>query len=139
MTYVEKCLYGYKYKANLAELEVLYEERKNLMSLHGQTYEINNSSGEQDPVGNIVNQGFTLDKRISQLEKRVKPVDKLINDLKGSSFREQQMCGILRLRYIEHEDKEIIKKKIGISDITLWRRTKDLMSLAKRYFPSYVK
>ncbi|MBR2207269.1 MAG: hypothetical protein IJ859_00505 [Synergistaceae bacterium] len=137
MTYVEKCLYGYK--ANLAELEVLYEERKNLMSLHGQTYEINNSSGEQDPVGNIVNQGFSLDKRISQLEKRVKPVDKLMKDLQGSSLRVQQMSEILRLKYINHEDKDSIKKKVAVSDITLWRRTKDLIALAKRYFPFFVK
>ena len=132
MGYVERCLYDYK--ANVAEIEILREELNGLMSLHGQSYEINNSQGENDPVANIVNQGLRLEKKIAKLEKRVKPVDKLLSDLKGSSLKVQQMSGILRLRYIEHEDKENIKQSLAVSERTLWRRTGELISLAKRYF-----
>jgi len=137
MGYVERCLYDYK--ANVAEIECLQEELNGLMSLHGQSYEINNSSGEGDPVSNTVNQGFVLEKKITKLEKKVKPIQKLMGDLKGSSLRVQQMSGILRLRYIEHEDKEFIKDKICVSDTTFWRRNKELIALAKRYFGTFVK
>ena len=135
MNYIERCLY--EYKANSAEIEILREELNEIMSLHGQSYEINNSLNENDPVNNCINQKLTLERKIIKLEKRVKPVNKLLVDLKGSSLREQQMCGILRLRYIEHEDKEIIKKEMAISEATLWRRVRELLGLAKRYF-SYV-
>ena len=119
MGYVERCLYDYK--ANVAEIEILREELNGLMSLHGQSYEINNSQGEGDPVANIVNQGLILEKKIAKLEKRVKPVDKLLSDLKGSSLKVQQ-------------DKENIKQSLAVSERTLWRRTGELISLAKRYF-----
>lgn len=132
MIYVEKCLY--EYKANLAELEVLCEERENLMSLHGNSYEINNSSGEHDPVGNIVNQKFLLDKKILRIKKRVKAVDKLIKDLNNNSDYEKQIAEILKLRYIQHEDKEFVKKELAISEATFWRRVRELIRLAKKYF-----
>lgn len=136
MGYVERCLYDYK--ANAAEIEVLREELNGLMSLHGQSYEINNSQGESDPVANIVNQSAILEKKIAKLEKRVKPVDKLLSDLKGSSLKVQQMSGILKLRYIEHEDKEIIKKSLAVSEATFWRRVSELIRLAKRYLSNFV-
>lgn len=136
MGYVERCLYDYK--ANVAEIEVLREELNGLMSLHGQSYEINNSQGESDPVANIVNQSTILEKKIAKLEKRVKPVDKLLSDLKGSSLKVQQMSGILKLRYIEHEDKEVIKKSLAVSEATFWRRVSDLIRLAKRYLSNFV-
>ena len=132
MNYVERCLYDYK--ANVAEIEILREERENLMSMHGQSYEANNSSGKNDPVANTANQKLTLEKKISHIEKRVKPVNKLIKDLQGSSLRVQQMLGILRLKYIEHEDKDTIKHTIAVSEATFWRRVRDLLRLAKRYF-----
>lgn len=132
MNYVERCLYDYK--ANIAEIEILSEQLDNIMSLHGHSYEIYNSQGESDPVGNIVSQKLKLERKIFLLQKRVKPVDKLIDDLKGSSIRRQQMLEILKLKYIQHEDKDFIKKSIAISEATFWRRIKELRWLARRYF-----
>ena len=132
MNYVEKYLYDYK--ANVAELEALREELNDLVSLHGQSYESFNPSGEADPVANTVNRKIKLEKKIAVVEKRVKPVMRLIEDLKGSSLRAKQMSEILRLKYIEHEDRDVVKKTVAISDMTLWRRSRELISLAVRYF-----
>ena len=132
MNYVEKYLYDYK--ANVAELQALREELNDLVSLHGQSYESFNPSGEADPVANTVNRKIKLEKKIAVVEKRVKPVMRLIEDLKGSSLRAKQMSEILRLKYIEHEDRDVVKKTVAISDMTLWRRSRELISLAVRYF-----
>lgn len=135
MNYVEKCLYDYK--ANIAEIEVLKEKRSGLMSMRAQCYQANNSYEVNDPVGNIVNQRLAIDKKISRLEKCVKYVGKLIDDLNGSASNVRQMSVILQLRYIQHEDKEAIKEKIGISERTFWRRVRELIRLAKRYLGDY--
>lgn len=137
LTYVERCLYDYK--ANVAEIEALRSEQNNLMSLHGHNYEMNNSFGECDPVANIVNQSLNLDKKIAAIEKRVKPVDKLLGDLKGSSQRVQQMAGILRLRYFQHEDNFVVRRELSISSTTLWRRSRELLALASHYFGKNLK
>ena len=135
MNYVEKCLYDYK--ANIAEIEALIEKRSGLMSMRAQSYHSNNSYEVNDPVGNTVNQKLAIDKRISKLEKCVKAVEKLVNDLNGSASNVRQMAGILQLRYIQHEDKEVIKEKIRISERTFWRRVKELIRLAKRYLGDF--
>ena len=135
MNYVEKCLYDYK--VNIAEIEALIEKRSGLMSMRAQSYHSNNSYEVNDPVGNTVNQKLAIDKRISKLEKCVKAVEKLVNDLKGSASNVRQMAGILQLRYIQHEDKEVIKEKIRISERTFWRRVKELIRLAKRYLGDF--
>ena len=133
MNYIEKCLFDYK--ANLAEIETLNEEINSLMSLHGQSYGINNNSlSTGDPVANCINQKLNIERKIAKLKKRVNPVERLLNDLNGSSFREQQMKGILVLRYIGHEDKEFVKNEIAISEATFWRRNRELLRIAKRYF-----
>ena len=135
MNYVEKCLYDYK--VNIAEIEALIEKRSGLMSMRAQSYHSNNSYEVNDPVGNTVNQKLAIDKRISKLEKCVKAVEKLVNDLNGSASNVRQMAGILQLRYIQHEDKEVIKEKIRISERTFWRRVKELIRLAKRYLGDF--
>ena len=136
MNYVEQCLYDYK--ANVAKLEMMCEELNGLMSLHGQSYEIFNSQGEPDPVANTVNQKMRLEIKINEIKGRIKPVEKLIEDLNGTSLRVRQMAEILRLRYFQHEDKTIIMEKLAVSSSTLWRRTNELIALAERYFPLYM-
>ena len=136
MNYVEKYLYDYK--ANVAELQALREELNDLVSLHGQSYESFNPSGEADPVANTVNRKIKLEKKIAVVEKRVKPVMRLIEDLKGSSICTSQMANILKLRYIQHEDKLLICRNLAISEATFWRRVRQLVKLAKRYFGKFV-
>ena len=136
MGYIERCLYDYK--ANVAKLEMMQEELDDLMSLHGQSYEIFKSHGEADPVANAVNQRLKLEIKIKEIKRRIKPVEKLIEDLKGTSLRVRQMAEILRLRYFQHEDKTIIMEKLAVSSSTLWRRTNELIALAERYFPLYM-
>ena len=130
-----------KYEDNLA-IETLnriyldkvintYRKSKKIIDMHTHT---NYSDGDLSPQELI---RLAIDKRISKLEKCVKTVEKLMNDLNGSASNVRQMAGILQLRYIQHEDKEVIKDKIRISERTFWRRVKDLIRLAKRYLGDF--
>ena len=132
MTYIERCLYDYK--ANIAALEVLIAERNNLKSIHGHSYEVINSSVGADPVSRTVNNLMALEKKIDRLNKKIRPVNKLISDLSGRALRLQQIKKILTLKYLEHENNSYIQKEIGISVSTYWRRVQELLRIARKYF-----
>ena len=132
MTYVEKCLYDYR--ANVAALEMLIEEKNNLKSIHGHSYEINNSSVGADPVASTVNNLMALEKKIARLEKKIKPVNELLENLSGSDLRFQQMKDILKMKYFNHESVRYILKELAISERTFRRRIRELLHLAFIFF-----
>ena len=75
-----------------------------------------------------------LESRITKLVKRVKLVERLREDLKGSEIRYSQMREILELKYIGHEGNIETQEKKAVSSATFWRRVRELLRLAKKYF-----
>ena len=133
MTYVEKCLY--EYKSNVAVLDYLREERKNLASIHGHNYENSSTPNSSDPVLTTVNLGMELERKIACVEKRIKPIARLLSDLTaGRSLRVQQLRDILCLKYIAHEDNQRVQEEMKVSVSTYWRRVRELLRLARKYF-----
>ena len=133
MTYVEKCLY--EYKSNIAVLEYLQEEKNNLMSIHGHSYDIENKSSMSNPVLTTVNQSMELEKKIACLKRKIVPVRKLLDDLAvGKSLRVQQMREILISKYVAHEDNQHVQEKMCVSVSTYWRRVREFLRLARKYF-----
>ncbi len=132
MTYIERCLYDYK--ANKALLEFLITEQESLMSMHGANYSLFDTNNVSDPVSEVAHRALELEKKIKNVEKQINSVDRLYADLCGSAFYMHQMREILRLKYFEHHDKNVIKEALSISNSTLWRRTHELLRLAKKYF-----
>ena len=130
--YVERCLW--EYKENAAELEVLRMEQQELMSLHVQSYEAHGANGVSDPVSEVAHRRMTLEKKIVKLERRTKPVEKLQGDLCGNDMRISQMREILRLRYLAHDSHEDIQRRMAVSSATYWRRSRELLRMARRYF-----
>ena len=69
-----------------------------------------------------------------KLERRTKPVEKLREDLCGSDLRIGQMREILKLRYVQHDSHEDVQRKMAVSRTTYWRRSRELLRMARRYF-----
>ena len=128
MMYVEKCLYDYL--ANIAALEYLQEELINLKSIHGHSYEINKPSVGSDPVINTVNNRMELEKKISKLGKKINPIKRLIDDLESR----EHLKKILLLKYISHGKNDYVQKEMNMSSATYWRRVRELLRIAKKYF-----
>ena len=131
MGYVERCLY--EYKANMALVEEIKEEIKHLMSLSSQGYEVV-SRQINNPVAEVTMKVISKEDKIKRTEKKIRPVRKLYEDLKGTALYISQLREILELKYFEQESTEDIKRKLSISGATLYRRKKKLLRLARKYF-----
>lgn len=129
---VERCLWDYK--ANLASQAAMREEIAGLMSVRGHSYEAHVISVASDPVADVTNRILNLEHKIKSSERRTRPVEKLQVDLQGSDMYISQMGKILSLRYIEHESIEAVMDELAISSATFWRRTKELIRTARKYF-----
>ena len=132
MTFVEHCLY--EYKENKASLEAMRFEISDLKSVHGQNYDGHVINGVSDPVGDVTARIIALEGRIARIERKVRGVERLRDDLKGSDLRYSQMRQILELKYINHEDNIEVQETIAISVSTFWRRVHDLLHIARKYF-----
>ena len=130
--YIERCLYDFK--ANLTLIETLKEEKQNLMSLKGQSYDVHPINGMSDPVADITARVLLLENKIKRTEKKVKPVMKLYTHLKGSSIFFNQLREILEYRYFKAKDVSEVKRILGISAVTFWRRKMDLLKVAHKFF-----
>ena len=132
MTFVERCLY--EYKANVAAVEILTLEIENLMSVNGHKYDASMSNAIPDPVSDTAARKINLENKIVRLRQLIRPVEKLKADLAGNSLRIQQMREILVMKYINQEGNEHTQEKMAVSSRTFWRRVKELLQLAKKYF-----
>lgn len=131
MGYVERCLW--EYRENKDALELMKEELKEMSSLHGQDYKIHTSNGVSDPVSDVTHRVMRLERQIAQVERLIKPVEKLEAYLCGNEMRVYHMREILKLKYFAHESGETVQKQLGISAATYFRRCGDLKRLARKY------
>ena len=131
MGYVESCLW--EYKANKGALALLREELAGLKSVHGQELKLHTENGVSDPVSEVAHQVLILEQKISRLEKHTRPVEKLQEYLTSSDERTYHMSEILKLKYFDHKDTDLVIKKIGISEATYFRRCSELKRLARKY------
>lgn len=134
--YIEGCLWDFK--ANAAELEVLRLEHKFLMSVRGQNYEAHGENGISNPVFEVTSRRLSLEHRIARLEKRIIPIEKLQAGLIGTDMRIAQMRDVLRLRYLGHNSHEDVQRKMAVSSATYWRRRRELLNTARKYFGNVV-
>ena len=132
MTFIEHCLY--EYKENKAALEALKFEVTDLKSVHGQNYDGHAINGVSDPVSEVTARIIAIEGRITRLERKVKGVERLRDDLSGSDLRYSQMRQILELKYINHEDNIETQEAMAISSSTFWRRVRELLYIARKYF-----
>ena len=134
MTFVERCLY--EYKANKAAIEAINMEIQDLMSVRGCSYEnySPNMHNVSDSVLEVTARKLNLERKVSKLQRLTAPVEKLKQDLSGNSLSTQQMREILIWKYIDHEGNEGTQAKMAVSERTFWRRVRELLRLAKKYF-----
>ena len=134
MTFVER--YLYEYKSNKAAIEAISMEINDLMSVRGCSYEnySPDSHTVSDSVLEVIAMKMNLEKKIARLQRLTTPVEKLRDDLSGNSLNTQQMREILVWKYIEHEGNERTQEKMAVSGRTFWRRVRELLYLAKKYF-----
>ena len=105
-----------------------------LQSVRGHSYEAHTTNGASDPVAEVTNKILNLERCIRNSEKKTRPVERLQADLTGDNLNYAQMGEILRRKYIEHEPTDTVKRELSISGSTYWRRTRELLRLAKKYF-----
>ena len=132
MTYIDKCLWDYK--VNIAAIDWLKDEIANLSSLHGQSYEFRQGSGVSDPVGSLVSKCQYMEGKIRKLESMTRPITRMYDELSGDDMTESQMRQIFKLRFMDHESRNTVIRRLAISDATYTRRCKSLKRLARRYF-----
>ena len=131
--YVESNLWDYP--ANVAELEELRYEYDSLKSVECQKYEAHTPNGASDPVSEVVHRRLKLERRMRGLERRIRPVKRLRDDLKqGSEARISQMRAVLKLRYMEHKSHDDVIRQMSVSKATYTRRLRELLRLARKYF-----
>ena len=130
MNYVERCLYDYL--ENVVKLYMFQMDLSCLMSVQGQSYNLHSGNGVSNPVFEITSRLMTLERKIYQIEKRVKPVRQLKSELIGTDERIQHMMSILRLRYFRHMQHDEVIKAMSISRATYWRRHSELLRKARK-------
>ena len=132
MGYVERCLLDYRY--NLASIEIMREELAGLMSVHGQNFGSTGACVLSDPVSRVCERVMTLEKNIKKAERMTLPITRMVEGLCGSDLRIYQMREILKLKYFDHESKEVVIREAGITEKTYYRRCSEIKRLARKYF-----
>ena len=134
----ESCLYDYL--ENLSRIDALRVDLRMLggtSSVKAQQYDaIPCSGGVTDNVSARLERIEELEADILQLERRTKPVERLLADLSSPYVLEQgrkEMLEILRLRYLYKNSWEMTAEKLNMTKPTLYRRKKDLVIMAMRY------
>ena len=129
---VEKCLWDYR--KNEERLKELKETQNSLMSVHGQSYGLHSVNGVSDPVSKVVGKVIYLEKKMQKTGELVMPVRRLTADLSKCVDERSMLLWILLLRYFRHKTKHEVKRELGLSGSTLYRRTLELLKLAGSYF-----
>ena len=130
--FVEKCLYNYR--PNSIQYEKLKDKLTSLISVRGHNYEAHVPNVTSDPVADVAHNRIKLEKRINELERYITPVNNLCYDLKHVYSGMHQCLKILQMKYFRHDNMNSILRELHISQPTYWRRTQELIRLAKHYF-----
>ena len=130
--FIEGCMYNYYANENrMHELRARYE---NLMSVHGHNYEAHMPDSESNPVLEVTNSRLKLEQSMKKLEEYIRPVKRLHEDLQTKYRDKKQILLILERKYFKQETMKRITDELNISQPTYWRRTQELMRLARKYF-----
>lgn len=124
----------YNYYANenrMSELQARYEM---LMSMHGHNYEAHVADSESNPVLEVTHNRLKLEASMRKLEEYIRPVKRLYEDLKTKYTDKTQILSILEKKYFKQESMRRTMNEMHISQPTYWRRTQELMKLARKYF-----
>lgn len=130
--YIEKCLW--EYKENTALIERLKAVIANLMSVRGHSYEAHVAGVVTDPVLDVTHKILMLEQRIKRTEERVKPVEKLREDIAAGAHKDKYIREVLKLRYLEHSSVDAVREILHISSSTYGRAKQKLLRLASKYF-----
>ena len=130
--FIEKCLYNYR--PNLIQFEKLKDKLQSLISVRGHNYEAHIPNVASDPVADVTDKRVRIEKRINELECYITPVNNLCYDLQHVYSGMHQINKILQMKYFGHEPMNSILRELHISQPTYWRRTQELIRLAKLYF-----
>lgn len=138
--FAERCLY--EFHENEARLQVLRDDLKVLdasssaaaqrydpLSMHG--------GGPSDNVSARLERIEKLEEDIMRLERRVKPIQRLIADLEAPYVLDDspkaELLKILRLYYFGNNVWETIANELRISKRTFYNRRENLVRLTIRY------
>lgn len=121
------------YRQNIRKIYELREMYELLKSVRGQDYETHAVNGVSDPVFNIVNTKLRLEKKIENLEKKIRAVENLIDELPIDELETYQMSMILTWRYINHMDTQTVIRVLGLTKTTYYRRKNALIVRAEKY------
>ena len=124
----------YNYESNREKAIRLRSKLNSLMSVRGHSYEAHTANGTSDPVSEVVSKRLDIESKIRKLEGYITPVKELEEGLKSEGNRTEQMREILKRRYQHQEKNEEIQKDLKLTASTYWRRVKELMREARKYF-----
>lgn len=136
--YIETCLYGYK--ANRYKLYLLRSKKRELSSLRTKScISLEVVSSSLSSVEDTLEKVLSIEKEMKEVKTKVNIVNKLKKDLMNNSENSRQMLFLLQQKYINHCDNESVKELLSVSWATYWRRNRELLKLATKYFPSEKK
>lgn len=140
--FAERCLYTYK--ENLARLEVLREDLRVIRSLSSvkvQDYDYNTISstpgGHGDPVVERLLRIEHLEEKITGLERRTKPITRLLEDLESPYVLEESrratLLKILQYVYLGGNSWQDAANELRLGRSAFFDRRRELVNIAIRY------
>lgn len=123
----------WNYRQNQSKAEEMREMYMLLASVRGQDYGAHTVNGVSDPVSEVVHRKLEIEKKLMSLSRQIKLVEDVQSSLDVRELRDGQMLGILRLRYMEHKEPDMVMREMGITKPTYYRRNNELIELAGKY------
>ena len=127
----ERVLWNYRQNVHrAAEMRLIYSW---LMSVRGQDYGAHTVNGVSDAVLEVVHRKMAIEKKLKHLEREIQAVEKVKDTLDITELRDSQMLGILKRRYMEHKEPDMVMRELGITKPTYYRRNNELIERTKEY------
>lgn len=135
----EKYLYSYRFdKMRLKQANDEYKILRERTDIHVQKYvpSYPSEGSYSDPVSEYCQKIFAYRKIIKRLKKRINTVKKLNSDLNAGQFGEHSyiMQKILKNIFLRGMSKYIFCKEYKLSSRTFYRRKRELVNIAVKYF-----
>jgi len=130
----------FQYGGNIKKLVTLQNELKELQhggDIHAQSYNSSaaNNHGVNNPVLNYVEKVLSIEHKIARLERDIKPVKRLIEDLqRDNSQKARDFIILLREFYSDKHSLKEIAEIIKKDRRTLYNRRCELVKKAASYF-----
>lgn len=127
----ERVLWNYRQNVHrAAEMRLIYSW---LMSVRGQYYGAHTVNGVSDAVLEVVHRKMAIEKKLKHLEREIQAVEKVKDTLDITELRDSQMLGILKRRYMEHKEPDMVMRELGITKPTYYRRNNELIERTREY------